>query len=277
MKKWGMRIVFIVGFLLCCFPFISNIIEQHQNEKTIATYNKEAAQLEDKISEMISQAQDYNSRLFQSQGGILESTDLLSDEIYYSQLDLTGTGIMGSLEIPKISVNLPIYHGTDKEVLAEGVGHLQGTSLPVGGNNTHSALSGHRGLPSAKLLVRLDEMEEGDYFFVKVGEENMAYKVCEIQVVEPDDTSKLEIVAGKDLVSLITCTPYGLNTHRLIVTGTRVEYEETTYESIETAIPSAREIIMTVLPFVFIILVLVLYMILYMSDRKQWKDNDGKI
>lgn len=265
MKKWGIRIVFAAGLLLSCYPIASNLIKQYQQREIIATYEEAAGQEEGKANEMIDEAMNYNSLLYQSQGGILEGKDLFDDDIYNSMLDFTETGIMGSLLIPKIDVSLPIYHGTDEESLANGVGHIQGTSLPVGGENTHSALSGHRGLPSSKLLVRLDEMEGGDYFFIKIGVETLAYKVCEIQVVEPEETSVLDIQAGDDRVSLITCTPYGINTHRLIVTGERVEYQEKTYDSIETAMPSGREILMTIFPFLSILIIL----LFYIRDRKR--------
>lgn len=272
MKKWGIRAAFIMGVFLCFYPFVSSLISKHQQEDTIATYEKAVEKDESEINEMINEANNYNYKLFQSKGGIWETNDLFDDETYNSILDFTGTGIMGSLSIPKINVNLPIYHGTDEEVLSNGVGHLQGTSFPIGGENTHSALSGHRGLPSSKLLVRLDELEEDDYFFIRTGIETLAYKVCKIQVVKPEDTSAIEIQAGGDLVSLITCTPYGLNTHRLIVTGTRVEFEEKTYDSIEESIPSGREILMTFLPFVIIIIIF----FLYVRDKTKWERNHMK-
>ena len=225
------------------------------------------------MNSMIEEARKYNNLLYQSYGGVLESQNLLSNDVYYEQLDLTGTGIMGTLDIPKINVNLPIYHGTDEESLANGIGHLIGTSLPVGGENTHSAISGHRGLPSSKLLVRLDEIEMGDYFFIRVGKETLAYRVCDINVVDPEDTSSLEIESGKDLVSIITCTPYGLNTHRLIVTGTRVEYEQSSYEAIDTALPSGREILLTAAPFLFLVVIFIIVVI----DRRKKLYDDGKI
>ena len=149
---------------------------------------------------------------------------------------------MGSLEIPKIDVDLPINHGTSDEALSNGVGHIQGTSLPVGGNNTHAVLSGHRGLPSSKLLVRLDEMKKGDYFFIRTCNKTLAYK----------------IEKNKDIVSLVTCTPYGLNTHRLVVTGKRVPYEENVYKSIDEGIPSIREILTNALPLIFLVVFVVL-------------------
>ena len=162
---------------------------------------------------------------------------------------------MGSIEIPSINVNLPIYHGTSDEVLSAGVGHLNGSSLPIGGVNTKSILTAHRGLPSSKLFTRLDELVEGDLFFIRVLNETLAYKVNDIQVIEPEDVAGLEIEEGKDLVSLITCTPYGLNTHRLVVTGERTEYEPAIYENIESKNMSIREYVFLAIPFVFLTII----------------------
>ncbi len=272
-KKWGIRAVFLLGFLLCCFPLAHNAVERRRQEDAVATYQKAAQEKEDTLEEALQAAWEYNDQLYQTQGAIVDDVDLLSDENYNAQLDVSGTGVMGSLDIPKIDVNLPIYHGTGEEALSNGVGHLQGTSLPAGGENTHSVLSGHRGLPSSKLLVRLDEMKEGDFFFIRTCGQTLAYKVTEIRVVEPDDTSCLAIEPGEDLASLVTCTPYGLNTHRLVVTGTRVEYKESAYREIEEAVPSVREILLTVLPFAFVAAAAIIYII----DRRRKVEEDDKI
>lgn len=162
---------------------------------------------------------------------------------------------MGSIEIPSININLPIYHGTSDEVLSAGVGHLNGSSLPIGGVNIKSILTAHRGLPSSKLFTRLDELVEGDLFFIRVLNETLAYKVNDIQVIDPEDVAGLEIEEGKDLVSLITCTPYGLNTHRLVVTGERTEYEPAIYENIESKNMSIREYVFLAIPFVFLTII----------------------
>ena len=193
------------------------------------------------------------------------------DASYASLLDTTGTGGMGSMDIPKIGVELPIYHGTSEEVLSKGIGHLQGSSLPVGGESTHSILTGHRGLPQSKLLTRLDELEEGDYFFFHVLDETLAYQVTEIQVVKPEEVSVLKIQEGQDLASIITCTPYGLNTHRLIVTGKRVPYEAKQANSMGEELPSARELVFTLLPFAFLLLFL-----LYIWRERRRTINEAK-
>lgn len=253
-RKWLLRIIFLAGFLLLLYPLISNMVHQRQQSDAVASYDSAVSnRSEEEIQEILNQATEYNNMLFQSNGAIVDNMDtsILSDESYSSLLN-QANGIMGSIEIPKIDVDLPIYHGTEDDVLSVGVGHIQGTSLPVGGENTHCVLSGHRGLPGSSLFTRLDEMKEGDLFFLSVMGETLAYKVYDIQIVDPDNTEVLEITAGKDDVSLVTCTPYGLNTHRLVVTGERVPYEESEYNSIGSELPSLRELLFIAIPFVLL-------------------------
>lgn len=250
------NLLFWAGFLICIFPVISNIVERQRQADAVATYRQTMEKEDEKeIEEKWRQANEYNEMLFQAKGGIVEETE---EKKYEELLNIHGTDIMGSLEIPKIQVELPIYHGTEDEVLSNGIGHLEGTSLPIGGENTHSVLTGHRGLPSSKLLVRLDEMKIGDLFFIHTYKEVMAYKVEEIMVVKPEDTAWMEIKAEKDLVSLVTCTPFGINSHRLIVTGHRVDYKEKEYIKIKPQLPSVREIIVTVFPILFVVSVVVI-------------------
>lgn len=253
-RKWLLRIIFLAGFLLLLYPLISNMVHQRQQSDAVASYDSAVSnRSEEEIQEILNQATEYNNMLFQSNGAIVDNMDtsILSDESYNSLLN-QANGIMGSIEIPKIDVDLPIYHGTEDDILSVGVGHIQGTSLPVGGENTHCVLSGHRGLPGSSLFTRLDEMKEGDLFFLSVMGETLAYKVYDIQIVVPDNTEVLEITAGKDDVSLVTCTPYGLNTHRLVVTGERVPYEESEYNSIGSELPSLRELLFIAIPFVLL-------------------------
>lgn len=250
------NLLFWAGFLICIFPVISNIVERQRQADAVATYRQTMEKEDEKeIEEKWRQANEYNEMLFQAKGGIVEETE---EKKYEELLNIHGTDIMGSLEIPKIQVELPIYHGTEDEVLSNGIGHLEGTSLPIGGENTHSVLTGHRGLPSSKLLVRLDEMKIGDLFFIHTYKEVMAYKVEEIMVVKPEDTAWMEIKAEKDLVSLVTCTPFGINSHRLIVTGYRVDYKEKEYIKIKPQLPSVREIIVTVFPILFVVSIVVI-------------------
>ena len=164
-----------------------------------------------------------------------EESLLSAAENYSDQLDIAGNGIMGYVEIPKIQVNLPIYHGTDAEVLDRGVGHLLGSSLPVGGENTHTILSGHSGMASQKMFTDLEQLVPGDVFYLNVLNETLAYQVTEINIVLPYETDLLGIVPGEDLCTLVTCTPYGINTHRLLVRGSRISYEETAALKEETA------------------------------------------
>lgn len=277
--------MFLVGFLLCCLPTAYSMTGRQRQREAVATYEKKVETVEKKdLEEALKKAEEYNDMLYQSGGAVVDEmdTDLLSDKSYEEMLDVSGTGIMGSLDIPKINVNLPIYHGTSEEALSNGAGHLQGTSLPVGGENTHCVLSGHRGLPGSKLLVRLDEMKEGDLFFLRVCGQTLAYRVRNINVVNPDDVSVLDIVAEEDLVSIVTCTPYGINTQRLVVTGKRVDYEEAEYEQIEPEIPSLRELCLTFVPVVFGAVAIILYIVDRRHRRsekkseKRRKRNDNK-
>lgn len=274
LKKPMRLVIFMIGFLLCCYPLISGIVGYRNQQNAISSYTSKLEQQDKtKIQEALKSANKYNDVLYQTMGAIVgNSSSILSDENYKKMLDLTGTGIMGSLEIPKINVDLPIYHDTTDEILSKGVGHVVDSSLPVGGTNTRSLLTGHRGLPTAKLFTRLDELEKGDFFFIKVCDQTLAYQVNKIEEIKPEDVEKLTIEPDKDLVSLITCTPYGINTHRLIVTGERVEYNEKQKEEIQDKMMSPRELIFTALPFVF--LTVFIYMIY--KERRLSKKNEVK-
>ena len=187
----------------------------------IDTYKREVEACEDRVLlEHLKDAKHYNEMLFELKESSIGKEVVLN---YEEQLNVTTTGMMGHIEIPKINVNLPIYHGTSEAVLTTGIGHLEGSSLPVGGENTHAILTGHCGLPSAELFTRLDELRIGDEFVIYTCHQKLKYKITNVQVVEPDQVDVLKIENDKDLVSLITCTPYGINTHRLIVTGERIE------------------------------------------------------
>lgn len=257
------KILVIVGFLVCVSPIVFNFFMSREQKGVIATYEKTVKKDDTTFEDMKEDAVKYNDMLFQTGGNAVDdiSEKILSDNNYKKVLDITESGVMGSLEIPKIGVNLPIYHGTSDESLASGLGHLQGTSFPVGGENTHCVVSGHRGLPSSKLLVRLDEINKNDLFYVKVGTDVLAYKVTDVVVVDPDDVSTLTIKESEDLFSIVTCTPYGINTNRLIVTGTRVPYKESELNDIKVAMPSVREILFTCVPFALFIIIIVINLI----------------
>lgn len=254
-KKRIRAILFIAGLLLCAYPLIASVMDQNYQQSVIKTYQSEMNQTSDaKVQEAKKEAERYNEMLWQANGIIVGNMEqgILGEESYQEQLNLSGTGMMGTISIPKINVNLPIYHGVEEEVLVNGVGHLPESSLPVGGENTHCLLTGHRGLPNAKLFTRLDEMETGDLFFVTVCGEKLAYQVSEIDIIHPEDVEGLGIQAEKDLVSLITCTPYGLNTKRLVVTGERIPYTEKQEQEIVPGSMSFRELVFTVLPFLYL-------------------------
>lgn len=220
-------LIFLAGLGFLLYPTVSNLWNRAHQSRAIATYTKQVENLDDSQNkEMLKAARKYNKSLLKkSDHWKLSKKD---KKKYESLLDVSGTGIMGYIEVPKIDCSLPIYHGTDEGALQIAIGHLEGSSLPVGGKSTHCVLSGHRGLPSARLFTDLDQMEEGDVFVLNVLGRKLAYEVDQIKVVLPDEMSDLEIVQGKDLCTLVTCTPYGINTHRLLVRGHRTKYIEET-------------------------------------------------
>ena len=275
LKKKSSILLFVIGFLICIYPIISSMYAHHQQSDAIKTYEEAVNKIDHvDLKAALQEAREYNNLLFQTQGAYIEDVndEVLNDKHYASLLDTTSRGIMGSIKIPIISVDLPIYHGTDDEVLSNGVGHLQSSSLPVGGNNSHSILTGHRGLPNSKLFTRLDELDKKDLFFIEMCGETLAYQVFDIQVIEPEELDKLMIEADRDLVSLVTCTPYGINTHRLVVTGKRVPYKKADKEAIHSSRMSLRELLFIILPFGIVTIVL-LREIYY---RRKEKTNDKK-
>ena len=210
------RRLFALGVFLLLFPFGWSLIGDQRQQGVVATYEKEVETIEEtKRKEVLEEAISYNERLYR--------TGEFREEEYEMQLNLVGNGVMGSIVIPKIDLKLPLYHGTEEEILTNGIGHLKESSLPVPSIPCHSILTGHRGLPEAQLFTRLDELEEEDVFYLNLCGEEFAYRVCEIQVIRPEQVEVLEIQPERSLVSLITCTPYGINTHRLVVTGELIE------------------------------------------------------
>ena len=210
----------LVGLGLLLYPTVSNWLNERNASKAIADYSHVVEEMDTAdIQRMLDEARAYNQSLV-GNAGRFEPTEEDTAK-YNSILDVSGTGIMGYVEIPSIGVKLPIYHGTDDAVLQVAAGHIEGSSLPVGGENTHAAISGHCGLPSAKLFTKLDTLAVGDEFNLSVLGETLNYKIDDIVVVLPDDFSPLVIEGGADQVTLITCTPYGVNSHRLMVRGTR--------------------------------------------------------
>lgn len=248
-------LLFMVGFILCAYPLLSNILNRMDCQDALSTYQSaDAALSADEKAQMLSEAAEYNAWLYQNNPlAIGSSYTNIFETAYEDILNPYGNGVMGSIEIPSIDVYLPIYHGTDADVLTGAAGHLEGSSLPIGGINTRAVLTGHRGSPSAKLFTRLDELTVDDLFYIRVLGHVLAYRVTEIMVVEPEDIAELAIIQGKDLVSLVTCTPYGINSHRLVITGERTDFDQNTYDSIPAKLPSIREIVFAMLPGVCVV------------------------
>lgn len=241
---------------MCSIPLLTGWYSQKKTQNVLATYEQIVEQTTgDEIEQLRNQADEYNKKLWAESKGVREQSEPDQMEEYEGLLNAEKiqTGMMCVLEIPSIDLRLPVYHGTSEAVLKEGVGHLMDSSLPIGGENTHCVMTGHRGLASARLFTRLDELKEGDEFFLEVLGEKLAYKVEEINVILPEEVESLEIRPGEDLVSLVTCTPYGINTHRLVITGKRVVYEEKKEEKIKKKRPSVREMIFTMIPILFLV------------------------
>ena len=221
-------VLFLTALGLTLYPLLSNYVNQKYASEIQTAYQELIQQTDDSVlQEAKRRAIAYNLAITPGTADAYSEESLSSAaEDYERQLDIAGNGIMGYVEIPKIQVNLPIYHGTDAEVLDRGVGHLLGSSLPVGGENTHTILSGHSGMASQKMFTDLEQLAQGDVFYLNVLNETLAYQVAEINTVLPYETDLLGIVPGEDLCTLVTCTPYGINTHRLLMCGSRIPYEE---------------------------------------------------
>lgn len=223
-------LIIFAGICLIAYPWISNYVYEHAAQSTVSTYDEQVKETnKNQLKEMLKKAREYNQKLLKANVVLTDPfsgdvTGGLSEKEYYEMLALDNTGVMCTLEVPAIGIDLPVYHGTSDEVLEKGIGHLEGTSLPVGGKSSHAVLTGHTGINKAKMFTDLTELKKGDQFYIHVLGKILAYEVNEINVVLPEDTKKLSIVEGKDYVTLVTCTPYGENTHRLLVRGKRTKY-----------------------------------------------------
>lgn len=261
-------LIFIVGLSLLLYPSLSDYWNSFHQSRAIATYAEAVADLDDvDYEKMWQEAEEYNEQLKNKTNRWTMTEE--EEEEYNRILDVGGTGIMGYIEIPKIKVSLPIYHGTDEGVLQIAVGHIPGSSLPIGGMGTHSVVSGHRGLPSAKLFTNLDELKEGDIFMIRVLDETLTYEVDQIRIVEPDDLTSLEIDPEQDLCTLVTCTPYGVNTHRLLVRGHRIE--NLNDDSIRVTADAMQVDEMLVATAVAVPVLLILFVWVMVHDRKRKK------
>ena len=259
--------ILLIGLSLLLYPSVSNYWNSFHQTRAIATYAENVAKLDNnQYDRLWEDARAYNRTL-----GLRSNPYYLSEEQkaeYERLLDVSGLGVMGYIEIPEIDVSLPIYHGTEESVLQIAVGHLEWTSLPVGGESTHCVLSGHRGLPSAKLFTNLDKLREGDTFLLRVLDEVLTYEVDQILIVEPQETAALQIEEGKDYCTLVTCTPYGINTHRLLVRGHRIDNIEEA-KTVRVTADAVQIEPLLVAPIVAIPMLLILLVLLLLPRRRR--------
>lgn len=254
------------------YPVVINYINSNQAVEVITAYSSDISNNTDnKNAEMIEAARRYNSRI--SGTAIVDAfsnTQKSASDEYLNILNVRDNGMMGYLQIPKIDVKIPIYHGTSDEVLQKGAGHVEGSSFPVGGDTTHAVLSAHSGLPSARLFTDLNQLQKGDMFYIYILDQVFAYKVDQVLVVEPSNVEALQLQKGEDYVTLVTCTPYAINTHRLLVRGTRVEYSPEVLESttVKKELGKDEKILYLSLLLVLIILIFVLFIVL--RDKKKF-------
>lgn len=269
-KHWStilLVIILFIGLSLLLYPTFADWWNSMHQSRAIASYAEEVAQIDDdQYDEIWNAAWEYNRTLL-AQGNSFLLSDAQKAE-YLRLLDVGGSGIMGYIEIPSIKCSLPIYHGTDEAVLQVAIGHLEWTSLPVGGESSHCVVSGHRGLPSARLFTDLDQLTEGNVFLIRVLDEVLTYEVDQIRIVEPHEVKNLEIVEGEDLCTLVTCTPYGINSHRMLVRGHRIDNIEQAHTVRVTADAVQIEPVI-VAPFVAAPMLLILLIVLLATTRKR--------
>ena len=271
-------LVLVVAFAVLLYPTVSSYVNEKNGSKVVSNYDAESVRLSNAEKEkMLEDARAYNKEM-------LSNIDLIDpfsqgetniDERYENLLNMDGSGMMGYIRIPKIKVEIPIYHGTSESVLQAGVGHFWGTSLPVGGESTHTVLTGHRGLPTKTLFTNMDKLVEGDVFYIKVLDETLAYKVDQILTVLPEETEALSIVPGKVYATLVTCTPYAINTHRLLVRGHRIPYEEAVKIEKNTStgieLSFTTKVLIVTLGIIFIGLIIAMLYSLYDKRRRKKK------
>lgn len=268
-------IVFLAGLGLMMYPTVSDMINKAHQTVAIDSYEEEVSKLSNEdFSGILKEARKYNSALTTNEFP-RNSEDLDGNEEYQKAMNPAGNGMMGYIKIDAINLKMPVYHTTKESVLQSGIGHIPTTSLPVGGESTHAVLTGHRGLSSARLFTDLDKLKEGDVFFIYVLDDILAYEVDQIKTVLPAQTQDLQIIEGEDHVTLVTCTPYGVNTHRLLIRGTRIPYSAEIEEKIEAQSEVSKGLTMEQL--VLIIgapLLTVLFVIVLISTRKPKKRRD---
>lgn len=278
-KNWitvALIVILLAGLGLLLYPSVANYWNSFHQSRAIAGYADAVAELDpEEYQRILSEAQAYNAEI--GQHGMKFNLNEAELARYDSLLDITGTGIMGYIEIPQIRCYLPIYHSTDEAVLQIAIGHIAGTSLPVGGETAHCVLTGHRGLPSAKMFTDLDQMVEGDIFMIRTLDETFTYEVDQIRIVLPEDVSDLQLVSGQDLCTLVTCTPYGVNTHRLLVRGHRIPNLDESDEIFIVADASQiEEMIVAAIVAIPILLALIIYVMRRTGRRKKEPEVDGR-
>lgn len=269
-------LLFIAGLCLLLYPGISNYWNSFRQSTAINHYFKIAGEIDEKECErIIKEAKEYNVSLTERDNPY--ALTHTQEELYPDLLNISEDGMIGIVDIPGIGVTLPIYHGTSATVLQKAIGHLEWTSLPVGGENSHCVLSGHRGLPSRKLFTDLDKIVEGDVFYLKVLNEALAYKVDQILIVLPEDLTPLEIINGEDYCTLVTCTPYGVNTHRILIRGHRIENPE---DDLLTSVAADAVIIepLLVAPILFagILLILIIVSVIIPKRKKRSEETENE-
>ena len=262
---------FFIGLSVLLYPAISSYWNSKTQSEAIVDYESMLENFEPQdFTKMFEQADAYNEKLNSLDFPLQEYAKI--EELYWKTLDVTGTGMMGYITVPKISQELPVYHGTDDAVLGIAVGHFQGSSLPVGGVNTHSVVSAHRGLPTATLFTYLDRMEVGDTFTFSILDKTFVYEVDQIRIVEPDDTSLIGVEKGKDYCTLLTCTPYGINTQRLLVRGHQVDTSQN--RNLYISNEAYREDVLIVMPIVA--LPIILFLLIYIMFTPVKKETLGE-
>lgn len=276
-------LIFIIGFSVLLYPTFSDWWNQRRNASLIVEYEEAMAHIDDtSYVEMMAAAKAYNiQHTYNTFTDVFEGEEYILHHPYDQLLDPAGNGTMGYIDVPKISQRLAIGHGTGNAVLEQGVGHVEGSSLPIGGEGTHSVLAGHRGLPNAKIFSDADQLVEGDKFFLYILDEILAYEIDQIEIVEPDDDTFLQIEDGQDLVTLLTCTPYGVNSHRMLIRGHRIPYdpEDIVTQSRQRKIPDRDKpaLIAGIGVGVLFLILIIGRLIIGAKDRKRKEEEDRQL
>lgn len=265
--------VFLLGLSLLLYPTVSDWWNTFHQSRAVASYIEKVSTMEDdEYNNILNQAREYNSTVADKGVKFRLSDDELKK--YESVLNITDSGIMGYVEIPKINCKLPIYHGIDDSVLQVAIGHIAGTSLPVGGESSHCVISGHRGLPSARLFTDIDKLNQGDTFAIHVLDETLYYEVDQIRIVKPEQTENIRITKGEDYCTLVTCTPYGVNSHRLLVRGHRLQNQKDS--SVRVTADAIQYEPIIIVPFIALPILIVLIIIFIIRDRRRKRSILGR-